>query len=466
MIFAKNLDKQKNCSSKEHINLEKINNQIANLYKEIKNLNIKLDKKEDDIKNIINEKDNIIKEMENKILNQEKIISKNSIEISKLNRKIEEIIFKFNSQLQDKENKIKKVDNKILNLETNYLNNELMNEEKIIELENSPFPESNSNEDIICEENNYYLYQSTIYSILKLNPISFKEINQNIIFNCVAIGFSDNQIIILNLLSMKIHQIIKTSNTVYSLSQYNNNSDYLFASLSNGLIMIYKLNKDKYEEIQQLEKPNEYKYGEINKVITLSNGDLASAERGAISIWRKKINRYEFYKEIKTEDDTCQLIEVNENVFACAIYNPKIIKIFKRQEDNYPLIGYFENCHSHGQNSNSMAKINDNLFCSGGNYYIYIVSVKPVELKQKIEVEPYGEIKFTYTINNYLFLAQSSNIIQYMINIGKESNFIKIKEIKNFRKDRSYAIAIFGKGKIFYESIGVGNKRKFILTNY
>ena len=93
---------------------------------------------------------------------------------------------------------------------------------------------------------------------------------------------------ILNLLSMKVHQIIQTPATVYSLSQYSNNSNYLFASLSNGFIMIYELITDKYEEIQELQKPEEYKYGEINKVITLSNGDLASAERGAISIWKKK----------------------------------------------------------------------------------------------------------------------------------------------------------------------------------
>ena len=86
--------------------------------------------------------------------------------------------------------------------------------------------------------------------------------------------------------------------------------------------MIYELFKDKYEEIQELEKPEEYRYGEINKVITLSNGDLASAERGAISIWKKRIyemNKYEYYKELKTEDDTCQLIEVNADVLACAI---------------------------------------------------------------------------------------------------------------------------------------------------
>ena len=280
MKVVKNVDKQINYSRKELLNIEKINNQITNLYKEINNLKIKLNQKEDDIKNIINEKDNIINNMENKLLNQEKIINKNNIEISKLNSKIEEITFKFNSELQEKENKIRKINNKIYQIESNYLNNELMNEEKTFELETYPsFSESNSDEDKIEEVNNY-LYDSTVYCILKLNPITLKRIHQNL----VAIGFSDNQIMILNSLSMKVHQIIKTSGSVYSLSQYNNNSNYLFASLSNGLIMIYELNKDIYEEIQNLEKPEEYKYGEINKVIILSNGDLASAERGAISI--------------------------------------------------------------------------------------------------------------------------------------------------------------------------------------
>ena len=184
----------------------------------------------------------------------------------------------------------------------------------------------------------------------------------------------------------------------------------------------------------------------------------------------KKINefKYEFYKEIKTEDDTCQLIEVNPNIIACSIYKPKILKVFKRKEGNFILIRNFENCHSHGNNSNSMAKLNDNLFCSGGNYFIYIVSVEPVEIKKIIEVESYGEIQFTYVFHNYLFTAQNSNIIQYLIDIDEE-NFMElnqIKMIKNFRNQKSKAIALIDKGKIFYESYKIENKRNFILTNY
>ena len=464
MKVAYNLNKQINYSN----SIETINNQISNLYKEIKNLNIKLHQKEDDIKNIINEKDNIIKEMENKLLKQEKIITQNNNEISKLNNKIKEIAEKLNSEIQDKENKIKGMDNKISEMENNYLINELMNEERTFELETaSPSSESNSDE----TENNYF-YRSTIYCMLKLNPIYLNENNKNIILNLVAIGFSDNRIMIIDLLSMKVHQIIETTSTVYSLCQHNNNEKYLYCSFSNGQIIIYELKKDKYEEIQQLIKPEEYQYGEINKVITLSNGDLASAERGAISIWTKKKdenNKYEFFKEIKTEDDTCQLIEVNPYVIACAIYTPKVIKIFKRKEGNYSLVRNFENCFSHGNNSNSMAKINDNLFCSGANYFIYIVSVEPAEIRHIIEIEHNGIIIFTYSINDYLLIGQYSNIIEFKIDIDDKDNLIKpnqIKVIKNFIDQKCYALAITNKRKIFYEIIGTENKRKFILTNY
>ena len=68
-----------------------------------------------------------------------------------------------------------------------------------------------------------------------------------------------------------------------------------------------------------------------------------------------------------------------------------------------------------------------------------------------------------------MFIAQYSNIIQYIIDFDEDSNFRKlnqIKVIKNFRNQKSYALAITGKRKIFYESNRVGNKRKFILTNF
>ena len=180
---------------------------------------------------------------------------------------------------------------------------------------------------------------------------------------------------------MKSHQIIKGLSTVYSLSQFINNPKYLFSSFSNGFIGIYILKGNEYEEIQKLQKPLEYHRGEINKVITLSNGDLASGDRKSITIWKQKkdeknnlIDEFEFYKEIITDYDTCHLVEVNPNIFACAIYSTKIIKIFNNDKKNYPLLGEIKDAESHGNNSNGMAKINDRFFISGGkSYFIYVV---------------------------------------------------------------------------------------------
>ena len=150
------------------------------------------------------------------------------------------------------------------------------------------------------------------------------------------------------------------------------NSKYLICSISTGFLSIYVLKDKYYENIQKIQKSSEIKKGSINKVITLSNGDLASVDNGSITIWKQKkvnnnkIDEFEFYKEIFTNNDTCHLIEVNQNVFACAIYSEKLIKIFNNDEKDYPLLGIINNCESHGNNSNGMAKINDRLFCSGG----------------------------------------------------------------------------------------------------
>ena len=96
--------------------LEKLNVEIQNMKMLINELSLKMNKKEDDIKNIINEKDNIIKEMNIQLLNQEKE-NKNKLLI--LNNKIDEIY-----------EKLKLNDNMIYNLKNK--NNEAINDIKNI----------------------------------------------------------------------------------------------------------------------------------------------------------------------------------------------------------------------------------------------------------------------------------------------------------------------------------------------
>ena len=130
---------------------------------------------------------------------------------------------------------------------------------------------------------------SKIWCMLKLNEIF--ENNEKLNLNLVALGFSNNKIIIINLFNMKIHQEIETSDTVYSLAQFKDDPKYLICSLSNGQMIIYILKQNKYKQFQILEKPKEIQRGEINKVITLNDGNIATAERGSLSIWKPKIEK-------------------------------------------------------------------------------------------------------------------------------------------------------------------------------
>jgi len=102
--------------------------------------------------------------------------------------------------------------------------------------------------------------------MLKLNNIFIVKNRQKL--NLVALGFVDNKIIIIDLILMKIYQEIKTSDTVYSLAQFKDDSKYLLCSLKNWQMIIYILKEYKYKEYQILEKPQEIRRGEINKVIT------------------------------------------------------------------------------------------------------------------------------------------------------------------------------------------------------
>ena len=91
-------------------------NEIEYLKKQTKDLNLIINKKEDDLKNIINEKDITIKEMNVKILKQENIIENNKLEISDLKKEIQQINNKLNIEFKEKENKINENKNEILNL--------------------------------------------------------------------------------------------------------------------------------------------------------------------------------------------------------------------------------------------------------------------------------------------------------------------------------------------------------------
>ena len=108
----------------EHDN-NNINLQL--LYNKIEELKLTMNKKEDDIKNIINEKDIIIEQLNERILNQERRIQNNENEINKLNIKLNELNLLNEKKLKEKEDKINIINNTIIKKEK-----EMKNEMKSI----------------------------------------------------------------------------------------------------------------------------------------------------------------------------------------------------------------------------------------------------------------------------------------------------------------------------------------------
>ena len=318
------------------------------------------------------------------------------------------------------------------------------------------------------------LYNS-IWCMIKLNTIFDAENNENL--DLIAIGFTRGKIIIINLPKREIHQEINTNSNVFSITQFENYSKYLICSLSDGKVIIYILKGTNYEIHQTLEKPSDIKRGEMYKVITLSDGNLATAERGAVSIWKSMIKegekKFEFYEELITDEDTCQLLEVNPQILVCAIYNSKLINVYKKIGDDYILYGKIPNVESHGSNSNGMSKINENIFCSGGAHSnIYIVSVEPVQVIQTIflDYERFDHVHFLHNSNNgFIFTSLGYTIIQLKIINDEDGNFIKLEKFDEIKDGHDNESIVTMGDKIFYRKKNFENMDEnylFCYTNY
>ena len=206
----------------------------------------------------------------------------------------------------------------------------------------------------------------------------------------------------------------------------------------------------------------------MNKVIAFSNQNLASCDRESIIIWKqnkkeenKKIDQFYFFKEIKTNYDTCQLLEINNNVFACAIYQLKQIIIFLNDEKDYPILNTIDNVERHGYNSNAMAKINEKFFCSGGgldlDLLFYIICIEPCQVVKKIKLNDPNPKSFITCLHmnekGFLFVSCGEKIIQYKVNIDNNNNIVELKEVLciSDKNMESRDIVTTKDGKIFYQ---------------
>ena len=286
---------------------------------------------------------------------------------------------------------------------------------------------------------------SQMWCMKKLNEI---QINENQKLNLIALGNSNSEIILINLLNFTIHQIIKEhQQSVYSLEQYKDESKYLFSSSEDETINIYELdNNYKYKLIQKLKKEEEKNGSEINKVIALSNKLLVSSDHRSITIWKSNNNEkdklfYEDYYEIVIDEDTCQLLEVNPSLFVATQYNTETFQVYKNEGKSFPLIGELKDIGTHGYSSNGLARINDKVVCSASKKEFYVICIEPLQIIQKITNDFY-EITYLYITNdNYLYCKQTSNsFIQYKIICDEECNFVELNELGSYDLEENFWI--------------------------
>ena len=189
------------------------------------------------IQNIINAKSVILNLEINSIDNFQ-------IELIKVNKEENKIIKKLIEKYNNLEKEYNEMKNKLIN-ENNLLKLEIERLKNINQNINTfnIFNKPKINKDInkIQNDDKHITLDcySSVWCMLKLNKINYQKDGNNLSLNLVAIGLSNSKIYIINLSTMKTHQIIKGLSTVYSLSQFINNPKYLFSSFSNGFIGIY-----------------------------------------------------------------------------------------------------------------------------------------------------------------------------------------------------------------------------------
>ena len=284
----------------------------------------------------------------------------------------------------------------------------------------------------------------------------------------IAIGGENNTILILNIITFRVYQILEGhTDIIHSLDQYENNSNYLFSSSKDESINIYKLNsKYKYELIQKIKKSKHKNGGEINKVIILSNKLLVSGDHRSITIWKsntkktKEVNYEDFY-EILLNRDTCHLLEVNPSIFIATQYEyGGHFQIYKNEGESFPLIGEL-NVESHGNSSNGLCKINDKLICSGSVNCFFIICIAPLQVIKKFQIKNTIVDYIYVTKEDYLYCRGEDGIAQYKIIKGEDNNFIELLQIDKYPIKESFlyeerAILPFDDGRIFF----VKNKKE------
>jgi len=393
------------------INIEKIN-------QEIKELKLNMNKKEDDLKNLINNKDDEIIKLNNKIIMQENVLIKYENEIKKLDHKIEELIDRLNDKINKKDIKI------------NLLNNILLNQEYQIK----EFKEDITNNNNVNE------------SITKNKKYNF--INEILI----EVGETMNELV-------DVEHIIKLDNTWLNLTFYEIPQDKLinnvrpFFSFFNELYQKFSISdisnvniilnilKNTYMDLLKCSLKGEI-YSLFSEDIITSKRDILKLIYSPKEFIKQNMNKIYIQKNLETK------LNSNKSDFNEDVENILLESIMSNYNLNFLSLpinkSYYINCDNLNINSSLLtipiiSKINGVLKCNynrisiqKGPFYsefyskpmiLNIMSFVDEELEAEI-LEKYEEDEESNNSNNI-----DTKVIEIERKDNEKNKYMKVKNI-------------------------------------
>ena len=445
--------------------LKKINNDNLNIIEmnnqKINELNIKLEKRDEEIRDILNKKDLIINEMNTKIINQEnriKELENNNINIFQENKKLNEL---FNN----KENEAKELNEKISNLENdlNNINNNLIKINEIIANINALKKDINQLNNIV-KQNDKKINDNDIELNQKMNNKLKEEINRiennfnikfreqenindkksNIIlFDNKRYEYKINYEFKKDPKNLKFKDNITITNTPAGWNDifeifisYKDNKEYLVSpNCNNYKLDIYSLFDNK--KINSLS-------GHNNKIRTIryfmndkdKNEYLISADDNKIVIIWDITNNFNIKHKINTK--------YGKEIYSCLLIFPK------NSEDNYIITSTFNDS---GKDEDSASKLyslsngnqikcfnntnNNSIFYLlswynniDNKYYVIQFSFEKIIINSLLEDELYAELSNEPENNHFSGCLYTKNDNDYLLS-SSSNGYINIWDLYN-----------------------------------
>ena len=386
-----------------HINL------IEN--EKIKILNKDMNKKEDDIKNILNEKDIIITEMNQKLMIQDKLLKEHRNEIDTLNKKIEEIKIKFEEELKQKEDKINR---DILNEKDKLLNkiNDNYNEIKGIIDDIYYNLNKKMNNNIIEIELKELMRNNTLSRFLFIKDYNFKKEPQKLKYKKDITSNNDH---------LGVNDIFEVFISCKDLIQY-----IISPNIDNYNLDIYILKNNK--KVTSLSGHNNHittiKYY-LNSVSF--NEYLISGDTAQIVIIWDVTNDYDIKYKINTEYGN------NSSIFSCLLAFPY----------NYSHKSNYSSLYIDDYIITSSRYLFNDIDKSGTKVYSLTTGKFIKTIKNSNKYSVYYLLFWLNKKNNKFYIIQLAEKIIVINNLLEDELYC---ELKSKQEDSHYSGFIYNKG--------------------